>query len=157
MVIRKSLPALTSRPLRQIALWWLVIVLFVSLKGVTDITKQVLWGFGIFAGALLLVWCVGLVSPVRRLLEAALDDGTTSPNASTGSQPGEIPSLPNDIAVHSTLATGLWWLAGFALVAAALAFSEWRQPYFFVQDDNLAQFFPVVLQGCRGFFHDGAF
>jgi hypothetical protein len=42
-------------------------------------------------------------------------------------------------------------------VAAALGFLEIRQPFFFVQDDNLSQFLPVILQGCRGAFNDHVF
>lgn len=45
-----------------------------------------------------------------------------------------------------------WGLAGFVLVSGCLAFLEWRQPYYFVQDDNFSQFLPGMLAGCRAAF-----
>lgn len=45
-----------------------------------------------------------------------------------------------------------WTLYGFGFVALCLAFLEWRQPYYFTQDDNYAQFLPVIAAACRSFF-----
>lgn len=42
-----------------------------------------------------------------------------------------------------------WPWVGLAGVTVVVAFLEFRQPYYFTQDDNLAQFLPGILQGCR--------
>lgn len=42
-----------------------------------------------------------------------------------------------------------WPLAGLAGMIGAIVFLEVRQPYYFTQDDNLSQFLPGILQGCR--------
>jgi hypothetical protein len=42
-----------------------------------------------------------------------------------------------------------WPIAGLAGMCSALAFLELRQPYYFTQDDNIAQFLPGILQACR--------
>ena len=42
-----------------------------------------------------------------------------------------------------------WPLTGLAGMIAAIVFLEVRQPYYFTQDDNLSQFLPGILQGCR--------
>ncbi len=46
-------------------------------------------------------------------------------------------------------ATWVPLLAGIAFLAAILVLLERHQPFFFTQDDNLAQFLPVMLQGGR--------
>jgi hypothetical protein len=43
-------------------------------------------------------------------------------------------------------------LAGLAVVAFALVLLEARAPLYFTQDDNLAQFAPVMMHGVRSFF-----
>ncbi|MEE8546331.1 MAG: hypothetical protein V3T29_11015 [Alphaproteobacteria bacterium] len=54
-------------------------------------------------------------------------------------------------------APGLPWLVfGLAVMAAAALLLEARDPYYFTQDDNFAQFLPVILQGCA-VLADGAF
>lgn len=45
-------------------------------------------------------------------------------------------------------------LAGLIFVLAALSFLEWRDPYYFTQDDNYS-LGPVALAACRGFFETG--
>ena len=41
------------------------------------------------------------------------------------------------------------WLGfGLAVVAAAALVLELRDPYYFTQDDNFAQFLPIILHGC---------
>jgi hypothetical protein len=47
----------------------------------------------------------------------------------------------------------LWPAAGFLAVLIALLLLERAYPYYFVQSDNLAQNLPVILWGCRNFFH----
>ena len=42
--------------------------------------------------------------------------------------------------------------AGLAFLLCILTMLEYRQPFFFSQDDNLAQFLPVMVQGCRSLF-----
>lgn len=42
---------------------------------------------------------------------------------------------------------------GLAFLILMLALLERHQPFFFTQDDNLAQFLPVILQGCRSLLH----
>ncbi len=39
--------------------------------------------------------------------------------------------------------------AGLAFLVCILTILERRQPFFFSQDDNLAQFLPVIVQGCH--------
>lgn len=51
---------------------------------------------------------------------------------------------------------GRAWLSivgGFAFLTCVLTVLEYRQPFFFTEDDNLMQFLPVILQGCRSVFH----
>src|SRR5690242_1094005 len=45
--------------------------------------------------------------------------------------------------------SGVWALAGFLVLALALGLLEFMQPCYFTQDDNLAQFLPVIVEGCR--------
>jgi len=45
-----------------------------------------------------------------------------------------------------------WTAGGFVFVALCLAFLEWRQPFYFTQDDNYSQFLPVIAGGCRTLF-----
>jgi hypothetical protein len=42
-------------------------------------------------------------------------------------------------------------LSGLAIVLSALGFLEWRDPYYFTQDDNFSMG-PVVIAACRGIF-----
>lgn len=44
-----------------------------------------------------------------------------------------------------------WFLLGLSITALAIATLEFRQPLFFLQDDNYIQFLPVILQGCKSF------
>ena len=46
----------------------------------------------------------------------------------------------------------LWVGLGFLAVAAVFGWLEYREPYFFSQDDNLSSFFPIMLDACRGAF-----
>lgn len=45
-----------------------------------------------------------------------------------------------------------WLLTGFAVVLASAGYLQWREPYYFTQDDNYCQALPVMLQGCRSMF-----
>jgi hypothetical protein len=49
-----------------------------------------------------------------------------------------------------------WALAGLGAVVAGFFYLEWKDFCYFSQDDNLAQFLPVILQGCRSLW-DGVF
>jgi hypothetical protein len=42
-----------------------------------------------------------------------------------------------------------WVILGLGLLIGCLIMLELRQPYYFTQDDNFAQFLPTILQGCR--------
>lgn len=44
---------------------------------------------------------------------------------------------------------GGWLLAGLVLLATAIVLLEWRQPYYFTQDDALVSELPGTLLGCR--------
>ncbi|MGH9523371.1 MAG: hypothetical protein ACRD3E_12665, partial [Terriglobales bacterium] len=46
-----------------------------------------------------------------------------------------------------------WFWFGFAFVAAMFTLLEMRQSIYFTQDDNMVQFLPVIVQGCRSMFH----
>lgn len=48
--------------------------------------------------------------------------------------------------------TWAWRASALAVVLACLALLEWRQPFYFVQDDNWAQFLPVIVHGGRAVF-----
>src|SRR5689334_19885492 len=83
------------------------------------------------------IWQLGCRPKVRQWFEILLDDQQSPENVKSN--------------------YWRWMIVGFVSVAAALAFLEYRQPFYFVEDDNLAQFMPVVLHGCRSLFHDGVF
>src|SRR5262249_26975847 len=42
-----------------------------------------------------------------------------------------------------------WFVAGFAVLALVGVVLELRQPHYFNQDDNFAQFGPGIIYGCR--------
>ncbi len=50
----------------------------------------------------------------------------------------------------------LWLLFGMAVMAAVGVLLESRDPYYFTQDDNFAQFLPMILHGCS-VLAEGAF
>jgi len=62
-----------------------------------------------------------------------------------------------EVAAHKTESdvstSRLWFVAGLGFVALALTWLEYSQPLYFTQDDNFAQFLPVILQGCGAVFH----
>ncbi len=60
--------------------------------------------------------------------------------------PGQLPRISEN-----------WCITGGIILWYLLAFLEWKQPYYFVEDDNHAQFFPTILQAMRGFFNHGVF
>lgn len=45
--------------------------------------------------------------------------------------------------------TPRYFLSGLLITLCALGFLELRFPFFFVEDDNVTQFFPVILDACR--------
>jgi hypothetical protein len=149
----KPTSALVTRPFRQLRDLWLVVALFVAVKAAPagGVNKQMTWGFGLFAVMLAAVWYAGRWNFVRKFIEELLGEGSTD-LTTRRIQLAEI-----DVADRSRRGRWGWLIAGFAFVAATLAALEWRQPYYFVQDDNLSQFLPVVLHGCRSLLHDGVF
>jgi hypothetical protein len=44
----------------------------------------------------------------------------------------------------------IWLFAGLLLLIAALIFLEFRQPYYFTEDDDMSQFLPGILLALRG-------
>jgi hypothetical protein len=68
--------------------------------------------------------------------------GTKWRDAILADAPGETLSSPRR--------NWAWFLAGFLLLGASLFLLEWRQPYYFTQDDALACELPGLLVGCRG-------
>ncbi len=46
---------------------------------------------------------------------------------------------------------------GAVLLLGTLIFLEWRQPYYFTQEDTNTIFFPIIVQAMRGFFEHGIF
>jgi hypothetical protein len=158
-----SSPSLVVRPFRHLRDLWLVAAVFLAVKAAPGgVDKQMSWGLGAFAALLATVWAVGRVGFVQRLFEALLETPHHSANPTLRDSNSIGPRLFSVGATSpqsNSLGTGLWlWLiAGFLLVAGLLGYLEWRQPYYFVQDDNLSQFFPIVLQGCRSLLHDGVF
>lgn len=53
------------------------------------------------------------------------------------------------------LPAAVWFVLGLCFLGGSLAYLEYRSPYFFSQDDNLAQFLPVIMQGCESLFSRG--
>ncbi len=51
---------------------------------------------------------------------------------------------------------GPWFAFGLVVLAVAVALLELRDPYYFTEDDNFAQFLPVIIHGCS-VLADGAF
>jgi len=45
---------------------------------------------------------------------------------------------------------GVWFVAGLLFLGTALFLLEWRQPYYFVQNDAMISELPGILVGCRG-------
>jgi len=45
-----------------------------------------------------------------------------------------------------------WLPAHAAIFFLAFAYLEWRQPFYFAQDDNFAQFMPIMIASSRSFF-----
>ncbi len=49
----------------------------------------------------------------------------------------------------------IWAGAGFFILCFAIL--QFNQPFYFTQDDNFAQFLPVMREGCRSLFAEGIF
>ena len=54
-----------------------------------------------------------------------------------------------DQGAHAPRSPVFWNWIGFLFLAAVLGFLEYRDPYFFTQDDNLIESLPMILTGCR--------
>ncbi len=46
----------------------------------------------------------------------------------------------------------VWCSFGALVVALSIAILEYAQPFYFTQDDNLSQFLPFIIDGCRNAF-----
>lgn len=162
---------LTSRSfLRMVDLWLVAaagIILVRVLQGTNEnLVPRLLW----LATFLIVVRRFGRLGVVRRFISTMLRGDspanvrlmtsveelvgdTASPSVGIESRP----ILSRQILVGLRRHDWRWALAGFGLVAFLLFVLERRQSYFFVQDDNLSQFMPVVLHGCRSVFNEGLF
>lgn len=63
---------------------------------------------------------------------------------------GRLPTRMESAYAASAVEARTWPTIGLIFFIGCLIFLEWRQPLYFTQDDNLAQFLPGILQGCRG-------
>lgn len=54
---------------------------------------------------------------------------------------------------HTAIKPWICLSAGLIFLISILVALERRTPFFFTQDDNLSQFFPVILQGCHSILH----
>jgi hypothetical protein len=61
--------------------------------------------------------------------------------------------LPEELGAGSGIAAWIWFVGGLALLCAALAVLEIRQPYYFCQDDMLVGELPGLLFGLRSVWH----
>lgn len=53
------------------------------------------------------------------------------------------------------IGAAFWYVGGLCFLIGAFTWLEYREPYFFTQDDNLSQFLPVIMQGCESLFETG--
>lgn len=65
-----------------------------------------------------------------------------------------LPDLSNRRFSNHWLTELSFWF-GVVVIVNTLAYLEFRQPYYFTQDDNHSQFMPIIIDGCRGFFRYG--
>jgi hypothetical protein len=167
MTPRTAAPAISIRPLRHLIDLWLVLALYIALKGIPGgADKATNWGIFLLAILISGVWLIGRSPRVQRFFQTLLVDSATGESAaseddivdsSVTQEPKFTIALPHLQQRRNTRMVWLCCLGGFTFVAALLALLEIRQPFYFVQDDNSAQFLPVVLQGCRSLLNDGVF
>jgi len=59
---------------------------------------------------------------------------------------------PGTMSESTPRAQWTWLLAGLAAISLVLVWLEFRQPFYFTQDDNLAQNLPEIVYACRNMF-----
>ncbi len=129
---------------------WLFFAIFSAYKGMKQfkwpeplsyrgMTVVLITGIVIY-----LAWRLGSSSAIRKRWQN-LVLGDVTPSA----QSLKSPERP--------ISAAIWFVLGLCFLGAALAFLEYRAPYFFAQDDNLSQFLPVIMQGCESLFTHGEF
>lgn len=64
------------------------------------------------------------------------------------------PLAPLSVSYRARL---FWPVAGLFLLGGMLTFLEWRQPFYFTQDDNHVQFLPVITRGLHDLLAYGIF
>lgn len=143
-----ALAGVRPRSLAYLFLVWFLISLYWCAKGIkvsswpTPVSYN---GLGLIVGlgtGLLLIWSISQSPSLLRKWASFL----------LSENEGGDDTLPN-----AGLQGWLWFVAGFVALACAFVWLERRSPYFFAQDDNLAQFLPVIMQGCQGLFEEGHF
>lgn len=139
---------LRPRAFKFILVSWTIFAFYSAFKGMKfyrwpqplsyrGLTVVLLTGVAVY-----MLWRLSQVDRIRRLWLVLVDsDPTPPPNAkeSTGQRVG----------------VAVWFALGLCLLTGAFAWLEYRDPYFFTQDDNLSQFLPVILQGCESLFNEG--
>ena len=136
------------RSLLFVAGMWLLFVIYSALKGM----KQFRWPQPLSYRGMTVVLVTGIVLYVAWRLSVRdtwrqrwliLVEGDTTPSAQSYQ------------ARDRGVVAAIWFVLGLMFLGGALAFLEFREPYFFAQDDNLSQFLPVILQGCESLFEKG--
>lgn len=139
---------LQPRSLKFLLALWFAFLFYSCYKGL----KYFRWpqpltyrGLAIVVGVgvvLYLLWCVSQSAFWRRRWLVLLSGDITPP-------PGELESRSRQ------WESAGWFAFGLILLGASFAWLEWRDPYFFTQDDNLSQFLPVILQGSESLLSRG--
>lgn len=151
---------LAVRPFRLIVALWLLGGWYAVVKlyhGFGNLPANWPGLYVALLGLAYLVWRLGREKNIQRRILMCLDDAGVGERERGRGRDVQTLSLPLPLAPSPSLATLRWLAAGLALLLANLALLEWRHPYTFTQDDNLSQFLPVILHGCRGLFDDGIF
>lgn len=61
------------------------------------------------------------------------------------------------VSTRSSYPKESWLVIGGVALVLILSFLEWKQPFYFTQDDTHSQFLPVQIAAMRGFFEEGVF
>ena len=133
---------LVTRPFRLVVALWLLWGWYALVKlyhGWQNLPANWIAWYAAILGVLYLVWKLTREERLQQRILLCLEDA--SPSASPPSR----------------VTTCTWLAAGWLLVAADLAWLEFRHPCTFTHDDNLSQFLPVIVHGARSLFDDGIF
>ncbi len=97
-----------------------------------------------FASLMLFEYCTRNIKITTKKIKATLNSIITK--------------IESDIPINKDKDNIQWFLFGLLFVVVSLFYLEiFIQKYYFIQDDNYAQFFPVILSACESFFHQGLF